>query len=542
MLGVASLVTLGILLGFVAVIVLLIMYYGGQIDALTVLISTVVINLVLWLIAPFFMELVYRIFYKSKKITLEELRLRSNRVSAFIEKTCQKYRFPVPRLFLIQDDNPTAFVFGSAAFNARLVFSEGLFTYLDEEEMESVIAHELGHIRRRDFIIMTIASTLVQILFELAHILMKSSSKRSGKKGGQILVLIGLVSYVFYFISTYMLLYLSRTREYGADKFSAEETGNPDALARALIKIAYGIIAKPDSASEERLLKSTRALGIFDHQAAKHLGGAFQNSQKNWGFIAKVLFYDLISPWAKILELASTHPLTGKRIAILTEMTLKQGRTPSIDIEAVKKTPVDREKLYRGFTLGIFIYFLPSLAILAALISGLINPVFIAFIPAAAGLALLIKLAYKYPSGTAEKVTTLEAMSDLYASPVRGRLIELQGQVIGKGQAGSYLSEDMMFQDNVGLLYLNYESAIPIIGNLIFGFSKIKKLLGQPAIITGWFLRGVSHHLDLKTFNSKEKNFKSHPILWSVIGAILAIAASLYLFLMAAAEISKSSY
>src|SRR3989338_9737886 len=94
-----------------------------------------------------------------------------------------------------------------------------------------------------EIIIMTIASTGVQILYELAHALMKKSS--GNKKNNA--AWIGLLAYVFYFVGVYLLLFLSRAREYGADAFSAHETENPDALSRALVKIAYGIVAKPDT-------------------------------------------------------------------------------------------------------------------------------------------------------------------------------------------------------------------------------------------------------------------------------------------------------
>lgn len=530
MLGFASLVTLGIIFAFIFVVVLLSANIIGAVDITTVIAGTVVINFLSWLVSPFFMDLMFRIFYKTKRLDIAELETKSQRLAGFIKKICEKYNLKIPKLRLILDDNPTAFTFGSGAFNARLCFSEGLFTYLDDDEIEAVIGHELGHIRRRDFIIMTIAATGVQILYELSQFFIRSRKGGKGRDKGN-LVWLGLIAYAFYFIGVYLLLFLSRTREYGADEFSAHEIENPDALSRALVKVAYGIIAKPDYEHEKRLLSATRALGPYDSLAARNLGTAFESSKKDWHAVSKVLAYDLISPWAKILQLQSTHPLTGKRILKLNEMAKNKGRHVSIETDVIKTMPVDREKLYKGFALGVFIHFLPWILPLVILIAGAIqkDPAVFAWIPAALGLSLLIKTLYKYPETAPEKITTLDALTDLYASPVRGRMYAMEGTVIGRGEAGARLSEDLMMQDSKGLIYLNYESAFAFIGNLIFAFNKVRRLLGQKVTATGWFFRGVGHHLDLKEMHEDGTQIKSHPKLWSIVFAVILIAVSFYL-------------
>lgn len=106
--------------------------------------------------------------------------------------------------------------------------SQGLFTYLEDEEVATVYAHELGHIVHWDFAVMTLASTLVQITY-----LIYVTARRLGRGGGNSKLkdaagTAALVTYVFYVVGTYLLLFLSRTREYFADHFAAETTGNPN--------------------------------------------------------------------------------------------------------------------------------------------------------------------------------------------------------------------------------------------------------------------------------------------------------------------------
>ncbi|MEH2243633.1 M48 family metalloprotease [Nostoc sp.] len=100
----------------------------------------------------------------------------------------------------------------------------------------------MGHIVHWDFAVMTVASTLVQICY-----LIYITARRFGRSGGDSKIkdamqTAALVAYLFYVLGTYLLLYLSRTREYFADHFAAESTGNPNGLSRALVKIAYGIL------------------------------------------------------------------------------------------------------------------------------------------------------------------------------------------------------------------------------------------------------------------------------------------------------------
>lgn len=530
MLGLVSTITLAVIFGFIFIIIGALTYVGGlDLNLPIVLGATALINFIGWLISPFFMDLMIRWIYKSQRMTIDDLAKRSPQLADFIKKICEKHHFKVPALRLINDDNPTAFTFGSGAYNARLCFSEGLFTYLEADELEAVIGHELGHIRRRDFIVMSIAATAVQMLYEISQLLRRRSGG-DNKKGGGALAIIALVSYIFYLIGIYLMLFLSRVRELGADEFSAHETGNPDALSRALVKVAYGIVAKPDDTQQARLLQSTRALGLFDHKAARHLGTAYESAKHDWSKITPVIAYDLVSPWAKVMVLNSTHPLTGKRIQKLNAIAEKMGKKVSMNTDIIKDMHFDRGELYRGFFVGVLVYFLPTLAPLVVLgvAAYMQNITIAAWVFAAIGGAMVVRALYKYPAGQAVKSTTLDALSDITASPVRGKLYELEGTVIGRGMAGSYVSEDLMLQDSQGLIYLNYESGIPILGNLMFALSKVKKLIGKKLSATGWFFRDVGHHFDMKEFESEGVRTKSHPILWQMIFAAILVGVSIF--------------
>src|SRR3989344_3940244 len=163
----ASLFTLTILTSFVFSIVILIMLYADTIDVGLAIGATIVINFTLWLIGPFITDIINKWFYKVRFVSQRELQQLHPEVFEIITKVSSEYHFNFPKVGIIPDQNPTAFTYGSARYNARIVLTEGIFHFLNPQEVQAVVAHELGHIVNRDFIIMMVASTLVQILYEM---------------------------------------------------------------------------------------------------------------------------------------------------------------------------------------------------------------------------------------------------------------------------------------------------------------------------------------------------------------------------------------
>lgn len=151
----------------------------------------------------------------------------------WMSATCAQFRIPVPQFGIIEDVGPNAFTYGNFPSNARVVVTRGVIDCLTEEELKAVVAHELGHIRNRDFIFMT----LVQALVLLAYVAYRATRASFNKNSLWTVPL----SYAVYQLSYYISLLLSRLREYMADYASAQimQTGNP--LASALVKISYGL-------------------------------------------------------------------------------------------------------------------------------------------------------------------------------------------------------------------------------------------------------------------------------------------------------------
>jgi Zn-dependent protease with chaperone function len=537
---IASLWTLTLLFGMVAAIVLLALYSQGSISVAAVFILTILINIVSWLFSPLLTDWIQKFFYKAQYYDESDFKAVFPQYAAYLNQACQKNNIPFPKIGFIPDDNPTAFSYGSGQWNSRIVFTQGIQTYLEEDEAEAVLAHELGHIAHRDFIVMSIANAIIQLLYELYYVL-----ARADKKGK--LAPIGWLAYIFYFIGTYIVLYLNRLREYYADEFSAENT-NPVALENALVKVAYGIMAKEDTSSGARLLESTKTMGIMSLATAKSAGLAMKVTNMAPDKVARVMLFDVVSPWAKLAQISATHPLTGRRLKTLETIAASQGKPSRFDLDAARnEAQIDKGKLWGGFFFGAFMYLLPWLVFLGALALGFIfrnsNDNILPYLIGGTALALLVtRIFYRYPSiKNSQPDTIYNLMTDIYANPVRGRPVQMEGEIVGRGVPGYIFSEDMMMQDKTGLLYIDYQGGIPLFSNLMFALKKLKALIGSKINAQGWFFRSNVQLLRLKKIEAGGgKTFKSYPRLWGLVGSII-LAAFLGLMVGAIKNVDATS-
>ena len=308
----ASFVTLSLLFGMLAGVVIAGLVMTGSLELGPALAITAVINLVLFLVSPWLTDLMLRWINKLTFLDDAALAAKHPHVHAIIHDVAKEYGFTAPSVGIIPDRNPTAFTYGLLRSNARIVLTDGIFEFLTEDETRAVVAHELGHIVNRDFLVMTVAGMLVQMLYQVFAAFTRAKSSGSDKKGNQ-LVIVGIIAYVLYTIGIYVLLYLSRTREYLADRFSAEHV-EARHLCNALVKIAYGIAEAADTEASRDLLAGTRHLGVVDVKNARHLGLVAENTKAEPSAMANAMLFDVYNPWASWIQLSSTHPLTGRRI------------------------------------------------------------------------------------------------------------------------------------------------------------------------------------------------------------------------------------
>src|SRR5215467_12775961 len=191
--------------------------------------------------------------YRAQPVTREQL----PRAYAVVERLTAKMGIPMPKMYVIPTESPNAFATGRNPEHASVAVTEGILNLLNDEELEGVLAHELGHVRNRDILISSIAATLAGAITMLASmgrwamIFGGFGGRDDRDRGGGPAALFMLI--VAPLAATLIQLAVSRSREYQADATGAHYTGNPFALASALKKLdAYSrrvpMVASPSSA------------------------------------------------------------------------------------------------------------------------------------------------------------------------------------------------------------------------------------------------------------------------------------------------------
>ena len=155
---------------------------------------------------------------------------------AMIEKLCIQADLPKPRIAVADTDLPNAFACGRSQKSATVCATTGIMRTLSPSELEGVMAHELAHVKHRDVLIMTIASffaSLAAIILQFGFFF-----GGGGDDDNPSFIVVLLVSFAVYVISFFLMMALSRYREFAADRGAAIITGRPSALSSALVKIA----------------------------------------------------------------------------------------------------------------------------------------------------------------------------------------------------------------------------------------------------------------------------------------------------------------
>ena len=175
--------------------------------------------------------------YSAQPVTPEQNASVYGRVYPIVAGLAQRMGIPMPKLWLIPDNSPNAFATGRNPQHASVAFTAGILSAMSDDEIEGVVAHELGHVLHRDILISSIAATIATAITFLARMgfFFGGSSRDDDREGG---AWGGLLMLILAPIAAMLIqMAISRSREYDADAASAKYTGNPHKLISALQKL-----------------------------------------------------------------------------------------------------------------------------------------------------------------------------------------------------------------------------------------------------------------------------------------------------------------
>ncbi len=272
---------------FLLVLTLFFIWIGGLIGGKTGMTIAIIMAAMMNFFAYWFSDKVVLAMYRAKEVTESE----APELYSIVRTLAQKAGMPMPKVYIIHEEQPNAFATGRSPKHAAVAVTTGIMRLLSPEELAGVIGHELAHIKHRDILISTIAATIAGAISYLAQMaqwaLIFGGWRREDDEGGHPIVAL-LMMIIAPIIALIVQMAISRSREFAADEGGAKIAGNPRFLASALRKLQW--------ASEK--------IPMNANPATSHM------------FIVNPL------SGKSLIKLFSTHPPIEERIARLEAMSL----------------------------------------------------------------------------------------------------------------------------------------------------------------------------------------------------------------------------
>ena len=464
-----------------------------------ILISIIVI-VIQFLISPFLTDLSMKWFYHAKFGA--EL---PDYLNKFIQEECTKYNMKTPRIGYIDDGSPNAFTYGHTKNDARIILTRGIFDLLTEEEVLAVVGHELGHVTHYDMLFMTAAALVPLVLYYIYEVCSSSNSDNDSKVG-QAKAVASIIAYALYIVSQYIVLWLSRTREYYADDFSIKETQNPNALASALVKIGFGLVTSdeaniPDDDNKKKAsTKNIGALGIFDAKTSKSL----------------------------VVSTNNNINIISKRLINISAHSKEYQQEPFITFDLVKP-----ESYVDDFLIELLISYAPVLTILIGIIlafaieNGRKNTLFIGGTLVLTAILCYIKFKRAHKGGYQDnKIANL--LGEVKVSNVTSVPCILEGNVIGRGNPGCIFNEDFVLRDETGIIFLDYNQPLTVV-NKIFALFKSKEYMDKKIKVKGWYRRCPVPYVEIFEMEVDGKTKKIYTYYVAIAAMIIMLLIGLFL-------------
>jgi len=265
---------------------LILVWAGGALGGKQGMTMAFVFALMMNFIAYWFSDKIVLRMYRAKQVSEAE----APELYGIVRRLVQKAEMPMPKVYMINEDQPNAFATGRNPKHAAVAVTTGIMRILSHEELQGVIGHELAHVRHRDILVSTIAATIagaISYLAQMAQWAMIFGHRGDDEEGGNpiaalVMMIVGPIAALI------VQMAISRSREYAADEGGARLAGNPRFLAGALRKLHL----------------ASQKIPMHANPATSHM------------FIVNPL------SGGGLLKLFSTHPPIEERIARLESMSL----------------------------------------------------------------------------------------------------------------------------------------------------------------------------------------------------------------------------
>jgi Zn-dependent protease with chaperone function len=508
--------------------------------------------------SPWILDFYFRQWHGLRPLPTSALARYSPEGHRLVQRLCQQQNLPLPTLALLPTTAPLILSYGSLPRNARIVVSQGLLESLADDEIAALYAAEIAHIQQWDFGLMSWVVVALQIphlaywqasvgadrLFLIARAQSQPALKILSSVGGYVTAALAALSYGLFWCLRWSGLLLSRWRLRYSDRASCNATGNPNGLARALLKVTIATAQHIRQAGQtDYLLEAVELLAPVGCRSALTLGSGLTLRPP-----APLLAWDLQNDQRFWLATNNSHPPLGQRLAPLMQAAQTWRLAPLLDLSATPQRRNWGRLLMQGapmwgvlggygLALGLWAlawlaYWLqlPQLAFLGSDFKLFYGLPLMGF---AVGTALRSGVLFpdrrrsmvNPAAADAASDAALDAwLSDPSPIPIDGLPTDLTGQLLGRRGVGNWLGQDLILQSPSGwLLRLHYCTPLGSLGNWL-RVPRPADWVGQSVTAAGWLRRGATPWLDLDRLRppSGQANVGGHRD-WSTYLTLMAM-------------------
>lgn len=491
---------------------------------------------------PWLMTALLRRAYQMQPLTVDTLEQASPEAARVLKRIFGQQQRPLPRLALLPTDAPLVLTYGSLPCLSHLVVSRGLLAQLRDDEIAALVAGEIGHLQHWTSGVMS----LVVLVGLLPHLAYRALGQWGDRQRNGILRFLAmaasLLGYGMFWLCRAVGLWFSRRRLFYSDRTSANLTGNPNALSRALLKCSLGL---SQTVAQQRhtspLLESLELLMPVGIKTSLTLGSLYAQHPN-----PDLLQWDCQNPHRHWLSVSNAHPPLGDRLQHLSRYAQHWRLFSELDLPPAAPLRLswkERRPLllqaapYLGLGLGL------AIALLLWLIGGVATQfnwrglnwmwgdrtllLGCGLLGFSFGTFCRINPFFRdIPRTAPTDLSLIDLMQPPAPIPLPGQPLRLRGTLLGQRGICALPSQDLLLQCETGLIRLHHTPRLGPLGSLLSPGRHPSGLIGRPVTVTGWFRRGATPWIDVETIQTTQGAIcrSEHP-LWSTI---VAIAAALW--------------
>lgn len=494
--------------------------------------------------SPWLGDLSLRLSEGAQAFSNQKLRVHSPEAATLLGAYCHRRRWPFPTLWKLPTEVPLIFSYGWLPRNARLVMSEGLFAQLEADEIAALVGYEMAHWRSGYWAFLSAQGLLLQLFHQVYWklALWGQQSKKFSIAAG----VLANLSYSLFWLMRLPALWIARLRTYYGDRTATELSGNPNGLARALLKLSSGLAASVERQQyTPAIVESVASLLPVSADLARYrLYGSLPLDQ--------LFAWDSLNPVRSWMSLSDAHPPLGDRLTLITTYAhhwkLEHPQMPTMAPSRRRRalSPQDWSRLiaqgtpFFGLILGLTVWI--GLWLVGALAHGLNQPaldwmyedrgLFLCCLLMGFGIGNLLRINRFFPDLRSDMPPSddlAQRLSTPNLLPVSSLPTKLSGILMGRPGLANWLGQDLLLKTPCGLLRLHFFSIAGPIGNALPGQTPLP-LIGQSIQVLGWFRRGNHPWLDIDRIrSSRPRSPQAAHSLFSLLLTVITIGLGLWI-------------